>query len=213
MDNRTGKWSDELTDDLGLDKQKFGEIVSALSIIGTIQSFGRVRLPYAVPVLPGVHDAIAGFIGMGVCSSNHILAEVTGTFDHVGYIENGYVNVFQKNPSLSVWSSRGPFENTSSVIGVFQTSGALLEWYMKNVLFDNSEDNYDKLWEKINFDAKNNLYISPDFANGHGAIANLSIASSKEDIFKAIIETLTFETRKCLENCEEAKQRSRIQLR
>lgn len=203
LDNKNGTWSEELLDAVGITKEQLGEIVMPTEALGKIEQFGNVKLPYPVMVFPGAHDSDCGYVGLGISEkSSQTVAEIAGTFDHIGMIVKGHVNCHLEHPTEDIWSGRGPLPDSSSCLSAYATSGALLEWFMTEIIRDSSQKSYGNLWDKVTFDGSKGLEMGPDFISGNGSISGLSITSTKYDIFRAIIEMLTFETRRCIELCE-----------
>ena len=91
------------------------------------------------------------------------------------------------------------------MLTAFDTSGALLEWFMREINGDASGEAYAKFWSKAVFDGKNPVMVRPDFSSGRGKIEGLTLGAEKLDIFKAVIEALSYESRIMVELCERAK--------
>lgn len=206
MDNKNRIWSEELMEAAGIHENQLGEIVMPDTRLGEITMFGKVKLPYSVPVFPGAHDSDCGYVGLGINTETKTgVAEVAGTFDHIGMIVNGYVNCHLLHPDKDIWSGLGPFPDSSSCLSAYPTSGALLEWFMQEIMGNTLQETYRTLWNSVVFDGKGKISLSPAFAVGNGAVSGLTITSTKQEIFQAIIEMLTFETRRCIELCQELK--------
>ena len=202
-DIRTKTWPGEILKVIGVNNAQLPEIVGSDTVLGTIEHFGRVRFSGSIKVTPGAHDMDCGLIGLSLDKNGKpSAAEVTGTFDHVGMIVNSDIIANFDNHGESVWASVGPVQNTSSMVSMFSTSGSLLNWFMKEIAGGTTQQDYADLWQKVSFQGDGIVEVDPRFLSGQGAILNLSITSKRSDIFRAIIETLTFETRRCLELCE-----------
>ncbi|RGV96665.1 hypothetical protein DWV97_08785 [Ruminococcus sp. AF14-10] len=199
LDDKRCAWSEEILKFLEIGKEKFSKVVSPDKCLGKIYRFGRVKLPNEVLVYPGLHDALAGFLGLGISGRTKVLAEVTGTFDHVGMITDFYFNCHEKHPEYNIWSSRSFEKNSSACIAYYPTSGALIEWFLGELAEGKT---LEELWKDCLFNGDNMIKFSPDFQNGNGKIQKLGIGNTRTEIFEALIETLTFETRRCIEECE-----------
>lgn len=200
LEDRTARWSPEILKLAGMTEKQMGTVLKPDRIVGTTDHYGKVELPGPVSVLPGLHDAIAGFIGAGLDRKRpEILAEVTGTFDHVGMLTEHYLNCQEIYPGEEIWSSMAPGEDSSACIAYYPVSGALVEWFMREMAAGNS---YDDLWKVCDLDHVSSLQVSPEFHLGNGSIRNLRIDTKKSEIFQAVIEALSFETKRCIEVCE-----------
>lgn len=206
-DIRSRKWAKPLLDVIGVKEEQLGDVVGAWEVIGTITRYGHVELPYEVPVLAGCHDCDCGMVGLGIGNEEEdAIADITGTYDHLGYLANGAVNMAVQHPDEVLGSYCGPLENTSVCLGAFPTSGALLEWFMREINGDTSQCAYRKLWEMAVFDGSGSLAVIPTFANNEGAFLGLGLTKTRTDLFEGIIEALTYECRRILESCATVKQ-------
>ena len=200
LDDRTAQWSEEILGAAGIKQDQMGIVVRPEQCIGTTDHYGDVPLPESVKVLPGLHDAIAGFLGAGLYKGKKgLLAEVTGTFDHVGMLTEHYINCQELYPGEEIWSSMAPGEDSSACIACYPVSGALLEWFMREMA---SGTAYEELWQECDLNEPSGIDICPEFHLGNGRISSLCINSKKPAIFQGIIEALSFETRRCIEVCE-----------
>lgn len=205
LENQT--WYGPLVEAVGIQKEQLGEIVLSTEVIGEIQTYGNVEFPNRIKVVPGAHDCDCGWLGVGISDEKEaVIGNITGTFEHFGYLANGCQNMYADHPEWELFSYRGPLEDTSVVLTAFDTSGALLEWFMRELNGDTSGAAYKKFWETVKFDGQNPVKVRPDFSSGQGKIEGLTLGNTKVEIFKAIIESLTFESRIMVELCEQAKQ-------
>ena len=203
MNNEAIRWSDEILKAVGVTEEQLGRIVEPTTKLGKITQFGRVKMPYPVEVLPGAHDSDCGYVGLGINEeSRSCVAEVAGTFDHIGMIIHGHVNCHELHPTEDIWSGRGPLPDSTSALSAFATSGALMEWFMTEIIGNSRQETYKDLWDHVTFDGSDGLELTPGFDSSNGSINGLSITSTKYDLFKAIVEMLTFETRRCIELCQ-----------
>ncbi|MFZ4874044.1 xylulokinase [Janthinobacterium sp. Mn2066] len=107
MDPRTGDWSPQTCDELGLDIAKLATIRDPLAIVGhvTEQAALQTGLRAGTPVLVGAGDYPVGLLGSGVCSpgmgsemlgTSCIVTVVTGqplldpAISNVGTVEGGW---------------------------------------------------------------------------------------------------------------------------
>lgn len=172
LDDELCVWSEDILKFLEIDDKKFAQVISPEQSLGKIKYFGEVEFPYEIEVYPGLHDALAGFLGLGISGKSDALAEVTGTFDHVGMITENYVNCHKENPQSDIWSSRSVGKESSVCIAYYPTSGALIEWFLREL---SAGKTLEELWENCRFNSENSLYMSPDFQNRRGEIRGLNV--------------------------------------
>jgi len=99
----------------------------------------------------------------------------------------------------------GPLPNTSVCLGAFPTSGALLEWFMREINGDTSQLAYSRLWEATTFDGTGTVMVYPQLSSSDGAFSGIGLATKRIDLFRAVIESLTFETRRIIDECKRTK--------
>lgn len=207
VDLKHSQWFSSLLETVGISEYQLGKIVPSTEIIGQIEFYGEVRFPNKVKVIPGAHDCDCGWLGVGVSGSKEdTVGNITGTFEHFGFLAKGYYNIFSEHPDWNLFSYRGPLLDTSVILTAFDTSGALLEWFMREICGSTSKESYEKLWNMAQFQAENPVKVCPDFGCSKGKIEGLNLGHSKLDIFEALIEALTFESRIMVENCQKAKK-------
>lgn len=205
-DTGKGVWSRELLELIGIGEESLGEIKPTNTIIGEIDSFGPISLPYSIPVVLGGHDCDLGIVGLGVGSEeNPVVADITGTYDHIGYLADGMINTKRTYPHGKIESYCGPLDNKSVCIGAFTTSGAVLEWFMREVNSDTSQDAYQFFWNHVVFDGNGTVCMCPDFSGNQGSFQGIGLGVGKNELFQSIIEALTFKTKEIIDDCERIK--------
>lgn len=200
-------WSQRFLDVLGITEESLGiNILPSDGIAGYIETYGDVKFKHPLPVIAGGHDCDMGLIGMGAIDEDlDFIGDITGTFDHVGYLSKGIVNLAEKDRDCPLRSYHGPFKNTSVCLGAIPTAGATLEWYMREIHGAADQGAYQEYWNSIQFDGKGSVMVCPTLDGNKGKIEGIGVTTSKQDIFKAVIEALTFENRRLIENCEKCK--------
>lgn len=205
-DISSGDWSERFLEVLGITRESLGEIVPTSEIVGYVEQYGSVQFENPIPVIAGGHDCDVAMIGMGLTDEDvDFVGDITGTFDHVGYIGRGIINIGKQRPDLPLQSYNGPLEDTSICLGAFPTAGATLEWFMREMNEGTGQEEYQKYWRNIQFDGKSQVKIYPALDNNRGKIEGIGVTTTKKDIFKAVIEALTFENRRLIEDCEKCK--------
>ncbi len=196
FDNRSRRWSPELAGAAGLDLSRLPRVESSGYAAGTIRNYGAVPLPDEVPVMIGAHDCECGILGVGAFGGREdVLADITGTYDHLGFLRRGYLNPLAEDPGAGAYGASGPLEDTSTCSASFDTAGSTLEWFMREVAGDTSPASYDALWASAEFSGSGRLLLCPDFIDSHGRVSGLDISTTRRDLFAAVVEGITFEVR------------------
>lgn len=206
LENQT--WSKRFLDVLGISEEALGtEIIATGEIAGYVNTYGDVRFKKVLPVIAGGHDCDVGLIGMGVIDESYsILGDITGTFDHVGYLSAGIVNLSIERPESPLRSYNGPLPNTSVCLGAIPTAGATLEWFMREINEDTSQEAYRKYWDSVQFEGGGTVMVHPTLDGDRGKIEGIGVTTTKRDMFQAVIEALTFENRRLIEDCESCRK-------
>lgn len=201
------QWSKRFLDVLEVSEASMGkEIVGTGDIIGFIKAYGKIQFKKPLPVIAGGHDCDVAMIGMGIVNeSQECIGDITGTFDHVGYLADGFINLKKQYPELPFCSYSGPLKKATVCLGAFPTAGAALEWFMREINGAMKSEDYQKLWDKAVFDGSGSIMMFPTLDNHHGRIKGIGVTTTKTDIFKGVIEALTFENRKLIEICKKVK--------
>lgn len=208
-------WSEPFMKVLGLKEEEVGsKIVPSDSVAGYIKKYGDVDFTVEIPVIAGGHDCDMALIGMGLIHEGmDSIGDVIGTFDHVGYTSEHMINIKKKQPETELCSSHGALKHLMSVLGAFPTAGATLEWFMREIHGSVENDDYQYYWNHAKFDGKGSVVVCPTFDAERGKIEGLGMTNTKLDIFKAIIESLTFENRRLIDMCEKSKNQEIISVR
>lgn len=204
----TLKWSKRFLDVFGITEESLGTlIVPTGEIVGYVSNYGNVKFKQELPVIAGGHDCDVAMIGMGLISDKmDFVGDITGTFDHVGYLAEGVINLATERPDLPLRSYNGPLPESTICLGAFPTAGATLEWYMREINEGTGQEDYQKYWDMVSFDGKGTVMVYPTLDGNRGKIEGIGVTTTKADIFKAVIEALTFENRRLIDNCESARE-------
>ena len=125
-------WDEELASDLGLEIEKFPEIVMPGEKIGTLESkiAEELGLPTDLDVIMGVGDQQASAVGLGVIEPYKIKATTgTGTFVDV-VVDEPYFEYYEPTTHMFIL----PFLKEGSWLleAVIPGTGALLRWFRDN---------------------------------------------------------------------------------
>lgn len=202
LDVKADRWSAPILELAGVTEAQLGtNIVESATVVGRVDHYGDVRLPYAVPVTIGCHDVSASLLSAGVAVDNpDTIGVLMGTYEQMGYFSDEFVdgcNDFGDSLIFSCCYS-SPFKNKYTVMDAFPTAGALLEWFCKNILHDPNAD-IGKLIAETDLNDTSSLYVLPYVENFHGAILGMSLSTTTKDIFRGILESLAYQFVACVD--------------
>ena len=202
IDVKANCWSAPILELTGVTEQQLGtQIVESATVVGTIDHYGSVRLPRTLPVTIGCHDVSASLLSAGVRLENpDTIGGLMGTYEQMGYFSDTFVdgcNDFGDSLIFSCCYS-SPFNNKYTVMDAFPTAGALLEWFCKNILRDPSAD-IGKLIADAKLDGTGSLMMLPYVENFHGAVVGMSLSTTTDEIFAAILESLAYQFVACVD--------------
>lgn len=185
----TTQWNAELCEFMGFPVERLGNLpVQADTFLGVTATFGRVNMGKDIPVVLGTYDVGAGLLGLGCLpGSDAVLGDVTGTFEQIGYLVSDEETV---RKLTSVMMS-GPLKDSYIALGA-QVSGPNLDWFIHTFFPGKGLAVINQLFDLYPLDGLNKVFMTKDINSGDGTIRGLNLTSSLGDLFKCIIEGLTF---------------------
>jgi xylulokinase len=213
------QWSSEILDASGVERDKFGEPVQAGTPVGKLTDAlsDELGLPKNCLLVAGGHDQPCAALGAGVIRPGLAV-------DGLGTVE--CITPAFDRPILSESMSGNYFACVPHVVKDMYvtyaftfTSGSMLKWY---------GDQFGQAWQEearrsgvnpyehmISKATKNPspVFVLPHFAGAatpymdtqaQGAMIGLNINTTSEDIFKAVLEGITFEMMVNVERLAEA---------
>lgn len=205
-------WSEKLFAICGLSRKYFSKPLPPGSIVGKIrpQLSRELGLSGSTYTVCGTHDHICNAIGSGVCRSGWC-ANTAGTTE-------GLTAVLEKNflPPAAIdryQISCEPFalEGLYNTVAWENTSGILLKWFVEQFMQDSAEKAIIERYRHLNENMDQNptsLFVVPHFSGAatpymdekaKGAILGLTLSTTREDIYKAIMEGINLELALILE--------------
>ena len=196
-------WSKKIFDIAGIDINKMAIPVPSGTVAGKIISpeFDAEN----VTVVTGCHDQLAALIGAGI-TELHTAIDGTGTVECI-------TPVLDKIPDNTEFYEMGytilpHILRDKYVCYAFSfTGGAALKWYRDNFI---SEESYKEADKKIK-EKPTGILIMPHFAgaatpymdeNSKAVFTGITLGTDKYDIYKAIMEGVTYEMLLNLEKVE-----------
>lgn len=213
-------WDEAILSFAGIDKSMLPKVVP----VGT--TAGPIKTPLAKAlginektlIVSGCHDQIAAAIGTGVYKEGMVV-DGTGTVECMTSI---YHNRDVDERLLHRGNfARMPFLHDLHVTYAFSfTGGALLKWYREKIgaleaKANKKEDqsDYDYFNAQVDNTKPSSLLILPYFAGAgtpymdteaKGTILGLTLDTTKEDLYKGLMEGVTYEMRLNLERLSQA---------
>ena len=198
LDIRKKEWSQEIFAAAGLPCELFSQVVPTGSIAGNIRPelCEDLGLSPNTKIVVGTHDQVASALGAGVMEVGHAV-DGTGTVECI-------TPVFDTIPTDKALYDEGycvvpyVFPGTYVCYAFSFTGGAVIKWY-RDML--SQEKSYQKLDASVP-EGPTDLLVLPHFAgaatpymdNGSKAcILGLTLAHTGADIYKALLEGVTYE--------------------
>ena len=217
FDIRNMCWSEKIFKAAGIDSSLMSKPVPAGTVAGNIRPeyAEKLGVSKSLVILNGAHDQVASAIGAGAL-------EVGMTVDGTGTVEC-VVPVFDHIPENKALYDEGyavvPFVKDGSYVcyAMSFTGGATLKWYRDNfakyerITAEKENKNvYAELDAKVS-EKPSDLLILPHFAGAanpymdsesKAAIVGLTLEHTGYDIYKALMEGVTFEIMTNIEHLE-----------
>ena len=217
LDIRKKCWSKEIFEAAGVDISLMSEPVKTGSLAGCVKKEIAEKLGVSceLKIVNGCHDQVAAAVGAGVFEVG-MAVDGTGTVECV-------TPVFDKIPE-----NKGIYEEGYSVVPyVFDgtyvcyalsfTGGATLKWYRDNFAkYENkiAEEQGENVYAKLDAlvpDAPTDILILPHFSgaanpymdsSSKAVIAGLTLEHTNYDLYKALMEGVTYEIMTNIEHLE-----------
>jgi len=207
LDIRKKCWSDEILGVAGIDKCLLSEPVPAFNVAGELKKdiAEKLGIDTSVKIVNGAHDQVASAVGAGVFSVG-CAVDGTGTVECI-------TPVFDKIPTEEKLYSEGysvvpyVFEGTYVCYAFSFTGGATIKWFRDNFSADKS---YAELDSSVS-NEPTGILVLPHFAGAatpymdnasKAAMIGLTLEHSSEDIYKALMEGVTYEIMTNVEHME-----------
>ena len=207
FDIRKKCWSDEILEFAGVDKNLLSTPVEYFGGISDIKPSlcEKLGLKQSVKIINGAHDQVASAVGAGVL-------EVGGAVDTTGTVEC-VTPVFDCIPDNKKLYNEGycvvPYvgDGTYVCYALSFTGGAVIKWYRDNFKKDSS---YMELDNSAPY-SPTGILVMPHFAGAanpymdtesKAVIAGLTLETTAEDLYRALMEGVTYEIMTNIEHLE-----------
>lgn len=204
------QFSEKILSSIGVDADLFGEIGESGEEVGSItqQALNATGLPVDTPVLLAGHDTQFALFGSGANLNQPVLS--SGTWE----ILMARSASFSANKQALNNNLTTEMDAQCGICNIGQNwlGSGVLEWFSQNFYPGLSGD---ELFETMISDAEkmdigeHGLTINPAFYNDGtsalgGSIIGLTLATKREHIYRALLESLAFRLRESLEALQEA---------
>ena len=212
-DIRKQDYSDTLLKEFGLNRRLFSETVPADYMLGEIGPEVRTELglPQGVQFVTGGYDAHCGILGAGITQATpQVAADIAGTFERVACINNKPA-LSQKALKNDINSNCYLFKDTYVISSALATSGSIVRWFRDKLESTENKDiknTFDRMFTPLKFEGGTVMFI-PYFAGSagdslaRGAFLGLTLDTTRQQMFQAVIEGITHEMTLMLSRLEE----------
>ncbi|KHD38712.1 xylulose kinase [Clostridium acetobutylicum] len=220
LDINTRNWSEELLDDLRIDKNILPDVYESVVVSGCVieKASKETKLAVNTPVVGGAGDQAAGAIGNGIVREG-LISTVIGT--------SGVVFAATDTPRFDskgrVHTLCHAVPNKWHIMGVTQGAGLSLNWFKRTFcakeILESKEAGiniYDLLTEKASQSkpGSNGIIYLPYLMgertphidpNVKGAFLGISLINNHNDFVRSILEGVGFSLKNCLDIIENMK--------
>lgn len=202
------KFSPRILGRIGFPPEKFGDIAEAGTIAGRISrhASGLTGIPVNIPVVTSGHDTQFAIFGSGAEKNQPVLS--SGTWE-ILMVRSESFKTGREQFDFSITTEFDSIPGLYNIGNQWIASG-ILEWARKNLYADLTENVYEKMIagaEKVP-PGSNGVRVIPKFyeelkGKPGGQILGLTMESTRDEIYRAMLEALGLrlaEGKEALEN-------------
>ncbi len=202
FDLRRGDWSDELLRLSGIPRGKLGRCVAAGAVTGTVSAAAArsLGLPAGVTIVAGGHDQCCNALGAGVCAAGQAVCGI-GSYECL-------TPAYSRLPEPAAMLRNGLNIEHHVLPGLYVSflynqAGTLVKWF-RDVFAAGETAAGGSIYRRLDAElpaAPTRLLALPYFemtgppaftADASGAIVGLKTGTTRGEIFKSILESVTF---------------------
>ncbi len=209
FDSKKEKWSDEILKIFGISKRILPKVVENSYNFGSTKLFGD---PITIGGMAG--DQQSASIGQACFNKG----QSKSTYGTGCFLLMNIGNQFKmsKNRLLTTVAFKIKGKKMFCYEGSIFVAGSAIQWLRDNLNFFKNSNETDKLYDKAN--KNENVYFVPALtglgaphwnANARGTFFGITRNTSKEDIIKATLDSLSYQTYELIE-CMEKDSRTKI---
>lgn len=201
FDIRAEKWSSRLLEASGIDASKLPKPAASGTVAGVVSSkvAAELGLPKGVKVVVGGHDQCCSSLGAGIYTAGRAVCGL-GTFECI-------TPTYGMIPEAKAMQARGLNVEHHVIPGlyvsfIYNQSGSLVRWFRDT--FASVEKQAEGIYRRLDSElpeAPTRIIVLPYFepsgapqfvTDASGVIAGLKMNTTRGEIFKAIMESVTF---------------------
>ncbi len=198
-------FSDEIVKAIGV-PNRFFSIEEPGTIVGklTVKAAKELNLPEGLPVVLAGHDTQFALIGAGAGENEAVLS--SGTWE-ILMTRNKTIDLSRTTLQSGVTNELDAIPGLYNT-GVQWLASGVLEW-VKNMFYVpeimQGKDVYKVIIDEASkVDDLGGIHFSTDFINNNGSVSNIGITTSRQQIYRAALESLVEKTKKGLELLQNA---------
>jgi len=201
-------FSDNIFDRIGIGKELMGPLAEPGTIVGdvTLNASCETSIPVRTPVVATGHDTQFAVFGSGAERNQPVLS--SGTWE-ILMVRAGDFRTGTEQLDLGITTELDARPGLFNIGNQWIASG-VIEWARRNLYSDAGDDAYQKMIEGAERvpPGSNGIKVIPRFyeemrGNPEGQILGLTMESTRDEIFRAILEALSerlAEGKRALEN-------------
>jgi xylulokinase len=217
FDIRKKEWSDTMLDTADIDHDLLAEVAPSGHVVGELGSemARELGLPSGIVIVSGGHDQPCSALGGGIVQPD-IAVDSTGTVECVTPAMADPVltdTMLDSNFPCYCHVKEGMYVTLAFHFG----AGSVLKWYRDNFAREEIERakgegvNAYRILDQEATEGPVDVYVLPHFVGtgtpyldprSKGAILGLTTSTTRSDIYKAILDGITYETRLNIERLE-----------
>lgn len=201
-------FSDNIFGRIGIGKELMGPLAEPGTIVGevTLNASRKTSIPVCTPVVATGHDTQFAVFGSGAERNQPVLS--SGTWE-ILMVRAGDFRTGTEQLDLGITTELDARPGLFNIGNQWIASG-VIEWARRNLYSDAGDDAYQKMIEGAERvpSGSNGIKVIPRFyeemrGNPEGQILGLTMESTRDEIFRAILEALSerlAEGKRALEN-------------
>ncbi|WP_291651442.1 xylulokinase [Clostridium sp.] len=216
LDIKTGKWSEEIAEFLGLDLEKYPTVYNSTECIGELNNELKIKLNVSgsVKIFPAGSDNPCSALGSGIINKNRDLLSIGTSGVYLKY-EEEYKNYGGK---LHMFNNVLP--NSYYSMGVTLSAGDSLSWFRNTFAKDKDFDELLSGISKVK-EGSNGLIFAPYIvgertpytdSNIRGTFIGIDKSHDLNHFSRAVIEGITFSLKDCFSIYEDDSDREIISV-
>jgi xylulokinase len=216
------QWSSRILEEMGIDQDKFPEVITSTSIAGTINKAAslEIGLPEGLPVIIGGGDGCCATAGAGIAGMDQAYLNL-GTSAWLATLSEEPVFCENYETFNFVYLDGKTF----MPLGTMQSAGHSFEWALKQLHFSDTkttDDFYKMISEEVEkVDSDKKLYYLPYLlgerspwwnSDARGCFIGLDATTDSYAMLKAVVEGVSFNLRIIYESMSKNKDVSDLTM-